>query len=216
MRNRVLWVELGLNIRQHGVAFASLADSPWTKPCTFARSLRRRKVACGIMIRLQLRIERRKQRSLHRLHMLRRICAPRDLLNGPLEIDIGRKGVGVGPGVGWRTCRRHLPYRWGGPATRSEVEEKRGFLQATLICRIVGWSSVGPAVSIVARRWPGSMLSCLWRSKVGGPGTLVGWFCARRICRMSVPLSICFGIWCGRRSISRAQGKCCLRKSVDV
>jgi hypothetical protein len=166
--------------------------------------------------RLQLGIERRKQWSLHRLHMLWRIDSSRDLLDGPLEINIGRERVGVGPGIGCRICWRHLPHRWGGPATRSEVEKERGFFQATLICRIVGWSTIWPAVSIVARCWPGNMLSCLRRSKVGGPCTLVRWFCARRICRMSVALSVWSKICRCRRNIAWAHGQCCLRKSVDV
>jgi hypothetical protein len=166
--------------------------------------------------RLQLGIERRKQWSLHRLHMLWRIDSSRDLLDGPLEINIGRERVGVGPGIGWRICWRHLPHRWGGPATRSEVEKERGFFQATLICRIVGWSTIWPAVSIVARCWPGNMLSCLRRSKVGGPCTLVRWFCARRICRMSVALSVWSKICRCRRNIAWAHGQCCLCKSVDV
>ena len=216
MSNRACRFELGLNIRHDGVAFASLTRSPWAQPCTFARSLGRREVRYWIVTRLQLRIERRKQWGLHRLHMLGRIDTSRDLLDGPLEINIGRERVGVGPDVGWRICWRHLPHRWGGPATRSEVEEKRGFFQATLICRIVGWSTIGPSVSIVAGRWPGSMLSCLWRRKVGGSGTLMGRFCARRICGMRMSLTIWSSIWCCRRSIPRAQGKCCLCKSVDV
>lgn len=165
---------------------------------------------------LQLGIEWRKQWSLHWLHMLWRVNSSRDLLGGPLEIKIGRKRVGVEPDVGRRIRWRRLPHRWGGPATRSEVEEKRGFFQATLICRIVGWSTIGPAVSIVARYWPGSMLSCLRRSKVGGPCTLMRWFCPRRVCRMGLSLSIGSGICRCRRAVTWAQGQCCLRKSVDV
>jgi hypothetical protein len=194
MGNRACRIELGLDVRHDSIAFAPLAHSPWAQPCTFARSLGRWEVRCWIVARLQLGIERRKQRSLHRLHILWRIDSSRDLLDGPLKINIGRERVGVGPGIGRRICWRHLPHRWGGPATRSEVEKKRGFFQAALICRIVGWSTIGPAVPIVARCWPGSMLSCLGRSKVGRPCTLVRWLYARRICRMSVSLSIRSGI----------------------
>jgi len=216
MRNCACRMKLGLNIRQDGVTFASVAHSSWAQPCIFARSLRRWEVGWWIMTWLQLRIERREQRCLHRLHMLWRIDSSRDLLDGPLEIKIGRKRVGVGPDIGWRICWRHLPHRWGGPATRSEVEKKRGFFQTTFICRIVGWSTIGPAISVVARCWPGSMLSCLRRSKVGGPCTLMGRFCARRIRRVRVSLSVWSGICRCRRAVTWTQGQCCLRKSVDV
>lgn len=69
---------------------------------------------------MKLRNERRKQWSMCGLH---RIGSPRDLLDRPLVVNVGRDAVGVRPGVRLRICARHLLGSWSRPTASAEVQK---------------------------------------------------------------------------------------------
>jgi hypothetical protein len=122
----------------------------------------------------------------------------------------------VWSGVWRRICWRQRPHTRGGPATRSEVEEQRCFLHATLIGRVARRSTIGPAVALIARCWPGIVLSYLWGSEVGRSCTLMRRFRAWRVCCTDRALSVRPSVSCDRRDKARAHSERCFCESVDV